>query len=114
MVQLLFDLSIMVCLNGGNAILRIEATDSQGAKVEKTINLTIEKIEANLEISRTASTQDVVPVNGEIKLNYLINPKKITGNAAKNLSSNEVIHIQCKLFRELSCQFGCHCTKRLY
>ena len=55
----------MVCLNGGNAILRIEATDSQGAKAEKTINLTIEKIKANLEISRTASTQDIVPVDSE-------------------------------------------------
>ena len=54
--------------NGGDVVLRIEATDSQGAKVEKTINLKIEKVKANLEVSRTASTQDIVPVNGEVKL----------------------------------------------
>lgn len=77
--------------NGGSAVLKIVAEDSQGAKIEKIINLKIEKIEANLEISRTASTQDIVPVNSEIKLDYTINPKKITGEAAKKLKSNEEI-----------------------
>ena len=77
--------------NGGVAVLRIEATDNQGAKVEKTINLTIEKIKANLEVSRTASTQDIVPVNGEVKLHYVVNPKKVTGEAAKKITEDEKI-----------------------
>ncbi|ETI70293.1 DUF5057 domain-containing protein [Neobacillus vireti] len=77
--------------NGGNAVLRIEATDKSGAKSEKLLSLTIVKINANLEVSRTASTNEIVPVNKEIKLNYAINPKEISGVAAQTLGSNAVL-----------------------
>lgn len=77
--------------NGGKVVLRIEATDSQGAKIEKTINLTIEKINADLEVSRHASTQDVIPVDSELTLTYEINPKKITGEAAQKITEDEKI-----------------------
>lgn len=77
--------------NGGKVVLRIEATDSQGAKIEKTINLTIEKLNADLEVSRHASTQDVIPVDSELTLTYEMNPKKITGEAAQKIKKDEKI-----------------------
>ncbi|WHY84891.1 DUF5057 domain-containing protein [Neobacillus novalis] len=77
--------------NGGNAILRIEATDKSGAKSEKVLNLAMVKINANLEVSRSASTNEIIPVNKDIKLNYAINPKEISGVAAQTLGSNAIL-----------------------
>lgn len=75
--------------NGGAETLRIEAIDSQGAKVEKIINLKIEKINANLEVSRTISSQGVIPVDSEVQIQYNINPKEVTGEAAKKITADE-------------------------
>lgn len=77
--------------NGGTAVLRIDAMDKSGAKSEKVLNLTIQKVNAPLQVRRTASTSDIVPVNKEITLNYLINPQDLTGAVTQKLGDSAVI-----------------------
>ena len=76
--------------NGGNATLKIVAMDSQGAESEVTINLKIEEIKANLEVSRTLLETKIFEVNNEVKLKYLVNPKMISGEAATKITEDEI------------------------
>ncbi|NRD76013.1 DUF5057 domain-containing protein [Bacillus sp. BRMEA1] len=77
--------------NGGTAVLKIDAMDKSGAKSEKVLNLTIQKVTAPLQVSRTASTSDIVPVNKEINLNYSINPQDLTGTVTQKLGNTVTI-----------------------
>lgn len=80
-------------LNNGHVELKIVAIDDNGAKAEKVINLKVEKVKANLEISRTSTTDQIIPVASTAQFNYTIQPREITGAVVENLNLEEVILI---------------------
>ncbi len=73
--------------NGGDAVIRIEATDKDNAKAEKTIEVKIVKLETNLEVIRTSNAAKPSKVGEPIEISYLVTPQDITGNAAKSIKT---------------------------
>ncbi|MBW7650777.1 DUF5057 domain-containing protein [Anoxybacillus sp. ST4] len=63
--------------NGGTVKIKIEATDARGAKVTKEFQVVIEKVSANIEVSRTISTT-LAPVNESITMQYTLTPKPLS------------------------------------
>nr|WP_246346235.1 DUF5057 domain-containing protein [Anoxybacillus mongoliensis] len=63
--------------NGGIAKMKIEATDARGAKVTKEFQVIIEKVSANIEVSRTIS-KTLTPVDESIAMQYTITPKPLS------------------------------------
>ncbi|GAC90785.1 surface protein containing Ig-like domains [Anoxybacillus flavithermus NBRC 109594] len=63
--------------NGGTAKMKIEATDARGAKVTKEFQVVIEKVSANMEVSRTIS-KTLAPVDEAITMQYTITPKPLS------------------------------------
>ncbi|OSX54469.1 DUF5057 domain-containing protein [Anoxybacillus ayderensis] len=63
--------------NGGTATIKIEATDGRGAKVTKEFQVIIEKVSANIEVSRTIS-KTLTPVNELISMQYTLTPKPLS------------------------------------
>lgn len=76
-------------LNGGTIQIEINARDKQGAKVTKTIDLTVEKVTANLQTNRTLKNADA---NSQFKLGdtvimtYTVTPQDIP---AANIRTGE-------------------------
>ncbi|UII55058.1 DUF5057 domain-containing protein [Cytobacillus spongiae] len=76
--------------NGGDVTLRIEATDESGAKSEEIIQLKVEKIAANLEVSRSIENTQIIQVNDVKSINYLIKPRDIQGSAINQIDTDEI------------------------
>ncbi|MCL6615690.1 MAG: DUF5057 domain-containing protein [Anoxybacillus ayderensis] len=79
--------------NGGTATIKIEATDGRGAKVTKEFQVIIEKVSANIEVSRTISTT-LTPVNEPIAMQYTLTPKPLS------LLTNTVLNVTNVAFEE--------------
>ncbi|MBB6177440.1 uncharacterized protein YjdB [Anoxybacillus tengchongensis] len=63
--------------NGGTAKIKIEATDARGAKVTKEFQVVIEKVSANIEVSRTIS-KTLAPVHEPVTIQYTLTPKPLS------------------------------------
>lgn len=79
--------------NGGTATIKIEATDGRGAKVTKEFQVIIEKVSANIEVSRTISTT-LTPINEPIAMQYTLTPKPLS------LLTNTVLKVTNVAFEE--------------
>lgn len=79
--------------NGGVATIKIEATDPKGAKVTKEFQVTIGKISANIEVSRTL-TSTLVPVDNGVAIQYTLSPKQVS------LTSNLPLNVTDIQFQE--------------
>ncbi|OWA36217.1 hypothetical protein B9G55_10235 [Saccharibacillus sp. O16] len=87
-------------LDSGTIQIEINARDKQGAKVTKTIDLTVEKVTANLKTDRTRKNADA---NSEIKLGdtvsmtYTVTPQDIPAanirTGEKGLKSLEIDNV---------------------
>ncbi|WP_409297410.1 DUF5057 domain-containing protein [Peribacillus sp. SCS-26] len=75
---------------GGKAVLKISASDESGAITEKILNLKVEKVQTNLEVSRTAAPAGVIKALDEIVITYRINPKDISGEIAAAIKGDEL------------------------
>ncbi|MBB3907179.1 DUF5057 domain-containing protein [Anoxybacteroides rupiense] len=63
--------------NGGKATIKIEVTDAKGAKVTKEFQVTIQRVTANLEVSRSI-TATLTPVDRSVTVEYTLNPKQLS------------------------------------
>ncbi|WP_409289561.1 DUF5057 domain-containing protein [Peribacillus sp. SCS-37] len=75
---------------GGKAVLKISAADESGAITEKILNLKVEKVQTNLEVSRTAAPSGVIKALDEVVITHHINPKDITGEIAAAIKEDEL------------------------
>jgi uncharacterized protein YjdB len=82
--------------NGGVATIKIEATDAKGAKVTKEIQVTIEKVSADIEIVRTLSPSTLVPVDDTVTVQYTLNPKQLPLSS----NTNPVLNVTNIQFEE--------------
>lgn len=82
--------------NGGDLTIEIIATDSKGAQAKKQVKVKIKKVNSNLDLSRSFSSNVVnnkVDTGANVTMNYTITPKPISGSG----SSMDVTNVQ---FRE--------------
>ncbi|WP_027409481.1 DUF5057 domain-containing protein [Anoxybacteroides tepidamans] len=79
--------------NGGVATIKIEATDSKGAKTTKEFQVAIAKVTANIEVNRTVPST-LVPVNRMITVQYTLNPKQLS------LIANSLLNVTNIQFQE--------------
>lgn len=76
--------------NGGEVLIKIQATDASGAISEKVVKVLIQKITASLEVNRSVSVPNPVKTGEPIMITYTVTPKDITGNAALAIKTNKV------------------------
>lgn len=70
--------------------IKVQATDESGAVSEKEVKVSIQKINANLEVSRSLKSNSLVEVGKPVKVEYTVTPKNITGKEAQAISGNSV------------------------
>ncbi|MGE7661562.1 DUF5057 domain-containing protein [Peribacillus sp. NPDC097197] len=70
--------------------IKVQATDQSGAVSEKEVKVKVQKINANLEVSRILKSNNLVEVGQPVEIEYTVTPKKITGIEAQAISGNSV------------------------
>ncbi|MGM9954460.1 MAG: DUF5057 domain-containing protein, partial [Peribacillus sp.] len=70
--------------------IKVQATDQSGAVSEKEVKVNVQKINANLEVSRILKSNNLVEVGQPVEIEYTVTPKKITGSEAEAISGNSV------------------------
>lgn len=83
--------------NGGEVLIKIQATDASGAISEKVVKVLIQKITASFEVNRSVSVPNPVKTGEPIMITYTVTPKDITGNAALAIKTNKVDVTNLKL-----------------
>ncbi|WP_336787128.1 DUF5057 domain-containing protein [Paenibacillus sp. MMO-177] len=71
--------------NGGDMQIQIIAEDKSGAQVSQTINVRVVKVESNIDLSRTVSsnvTDNRVQTNSTATFTYTVTPKPIASSDA--------------------------------
>lgn len=71
--------------NGGEVLIKIQATDASGAISEKVVKVLIQKITASLEVNRSISAPSPVKTGENVIVDYIVTPQAITGKAAESL-----------------------------
>jgi Bacterial surface proteins containing Ig-like domains len=82
--------------NGGNLQVQIIAKDKSGAEVSQTINVKIVKVESNIDLSRTVSsnvTDNRVQTNTTATFTYTVTPKAIAASSALSADKMKITNI---------------------
>ncbi|CAM3478549.1 DUF5057 domain-containing protein [Paenibacillus lupini] len=83
--------------NGGDLKIDITAIDKSGAIVSKTINVKIVKVESNIDLSRTVSSNvkdNRVQTNTTATFTYTITPKPIASSGALSAEQMKISNIK--------------------
>ncbi|GLX69295.1 DUF5057 domain-containing protein [Paenibacillus glycanilyticus] len=83
--------------NGGDLKIDITATDKSGAVVSKTINVKIVKVESNIDLSRTVSSNvkdNRVQTNTAATFTYTITPKPIAASGSLTADQMKITNIK--------------------
>ncbi|WP_180955223.1 DUF5057 domain-containing protein [Peribacillus deserti] len=85
--------------DGGNAVLKIVASDDRGAVSEKTVTLKVEKLQTHLDVNRTVNKTGIIKTREELVITYEVTPKDITGLVAAAVKGDTIV-ISGPVFRE--------------
>ncbi|MFS0780735.1 DUF5057 domain-containing protein [Bacillus sp. 1P06AnD] len=84
---------------GGSLEIKIVATDSSGAEVEKIVNVKVKKLDVNLEVKRTTDAKNPTETGKPVSIDYTITPRDITGSAVSNVQG-DTLTISNVVFQE--------------
>ncbi|SFE97394.1 CARDB protein [Paenibacillus catalpae] len=82
--------------NGGNLKIEITAKDKSGAVVSQTINVKIVKVESNMDLSRTVSSNVMdnrVQTNTNATFTYTVTPKAIASSSALSADKMKITNL---------------------
>lgn len=82
---------------GGDVTIKVQATDASGAVSEKEVKVNVQKINANLDVSRSMESNNIVEVGKPVEIEYTVTPRNITGNEAKAITGESVTVDSIKL-----------------
>lgn len=71
-------------IQGGTLPIRIEVSDQKGAKKIESFEITVDKVEANLELSRTVQNENesaIYKVEEPVVVQYTVTPKDVSINS---------------------------------
>lgn len=86
--------------NTEDVTLKIVAEDERGAKSEKILKLKIVKVDAGLKVTRSMSTNDIVPINKQIDIAYNVEPFLLTEAANKIKPDVKEFSLKDVVFKE--------------